>query len=72
MELSFLFSTILGFFLLMAIIGTISNNTLEEYKKSQFSYFVTIFTSTSIFVLGVLFVQDSWNQYNQRKKEKKQ
>lgn len=72
MELSFLFSTIIGLFLFLTIIGTITNKNLEEYSKSQFSYFLTMFTSTTIFVLGVLFVQDSWIQYNNRNKEKKE
>lgn len=72
MELSFLFSTILGLFLFLAIIGTISNKTLEDYQKSKFSYFLTIFTSTSIFVLGVLFVHDSWIRYTERNKEKEE
>jgi len=72
MELSFLFSTIIGLFLFLTIIGTITNKNLEQYSKSQFSYFLTMFTSTTIFVLGVLFVHDSWIQYNNRNKEKKE
>lgn len=70
MELSFLFSTILVLFFLLAIIGSITNKNLESYSKSNYAYFLTMFTSTSIFLLGVIFVQDSWDQYKKRNKEK--
>ena len=70
MELSFLFSSIIILFVSLAVIGTISHKNLKEYSSSNYAYFLTIFASTSIFVLGVLFVQDSWKQYQERNKKK--
>ena len=67
MELSFLFSIIIILFLVLSIIGAIINKNIDRYSKSRFYYFISMFTSISVFILGVLFVRDSFVQHNKRK-----
>ena len=68
MELSFLFTIVIILFLILTTIGTIANKNIDQYQQSRYSYFIAMFTSTSIFIMGVLFATDAIIQYNKRNK----
>jgi len=68
MELSFLFSIIITLFIVLSFIGAIASKNIDQYSKSKFSYFITTFTSISVFFIGILFARDSLIQYIKNKK----
>ena len=56
LKLSTVFMSILGLFVLIAIIGSFLYKSQSDYTNSVFKVFVTIFVTFTIFLFGVIFV----------------